>query len=79
VSIPLDDPAVRNLSAAVSGLLFAAPESTLAERLQTLFGTAGTPAIVAVQDGNAQSADHTGDDLATVLRFKVKIAFLDPV
>ena len=47
--------------------------------MQTLYATAGTPAIVAVKDNKVQSADHTGDGLATVLRFKVKVQFLDPV
>jgi hypothetical protein len=44
--------------------------------LQTLFASTGTPAIVAALDSKVQTADHTGDDLATLLRFKVKIQFL---
>jgi hypothetical protein len=76
VSIGMDELAVKNLAGAVNGLLFAQPESTLAAQLQTLFGSTGTPAIVAVKDSKVQSADHTGDALATVLRFKVKIQFL---
>jgi hypothetical protein len=79
VSIDMDEAAVQTLSAAVNGLLFAQPESTLSQQLQALFNSTGTPAIVAVKDANVQSADHTGDGLATVLRFKVKIQFLDPV
>jgi hypothetical protein len=63
----------------VSGLLFVQPQSTLAQQLQTLFGTTGTPAIVAVTEGRSvELADHTGDGLATVLRFKIKLQFLEP-
>lgn len=76
VAIPLDESAVASLAADVNGLLFARPEATLAQQLQTLFGTTDTPAIVAAQSRKAESADHTGDDLATVLRFKVKLQFL---
>ena len=47
-------------SGAVSGMLFIQPESTLGQQLQALFGSTGTPAIIAV-DKRAQSADHTGD------------------
>lgn len=79
VSIPIDESAVQTLSGAVNGLLFAQPESALSVQLQTLFASTGTPAIVAAKDTTVQSADHTGDDLATVLRFKVKIQFLDPL
>jgi hypothetical protein len=79
VSIQMDESAVQTLAAAVSGLVFAQPESTIAQELQALFSSTGTPAIVAVKDTKVESADHTGDDLATVLRFKVKIQFLDPV
>jgi hypothetical protein len=79
VAIQMDELALKNVSGAVSGLLFAQPESTLAEQLQTLFNSTGTPAIVAVLDRNVQAADHSGDGLATVLRFKVKIQFLDAV
>lgn len=77
VAIPIDEAAVKGLAAAVNGLLFAQPESTLSEQLQTLFSTTGTPVIIAVKDKTAQSADHTADGLATVLRFKVKVQFLD--
>jgi hypothetical protein len=77
VSIDMDEIALRNLSS-VNELLFVQPESTLAEQLQTLFGSTGTPAIVAVTDRKVQSADHTTDGLATVLRFKVTIQFLVP-
>jgi hypothetical protein len=76
VSIGMDELAVKNLAAAVNGLLFAQPESTIAAELQALFGSTGTPAIVAAKDKRVESADHTADDLATVLRFKVKIQFL---
>jgi hypothetical protein len=76
VSIDMDELAVKNIAGAVNGLLFAQPESTIAEELQTLFQSTGTPAIVAAQDSKVQSSDHTADDLATVLRFKVKIQFL---
>ena len=79
VSIDMDELAVKNLAAAVNGLLFAQPESTLATALQTLFASTGTPVIVAAKDSKVASADHTSDGLATVLRFKVKIQFLDPL
>ena len=79
VSIPVDELAVKALAADVSGLVFAQPEATLAAQLQTLFSATGTPAIVAVKDKTVQFADHTGDNLATVLRFKVIIQFIDPL
>lgn len=79
VAIPMDEQAVQTLAAQVSGLLFVQPESTITQRLQTLFTSTGTPAIVAVKDKKVDSADHVADGLATVLRFKVKIQFLDPV
>ena len=77
VAIPMDESALQVLSRAVNGLLFVQPESTLGQQLQELFGSTGTPVLVAV-DKRAQFADHTGDGLATVLRFKVKVQFLDP-
>jgi hypothetical protein len=73
------DEAALTRSDAVSGLLFVQPEATLRQQLQTLFGSTGTPVLVAVADRGIQFADHTGDGLATVLRFKVKIEFLTPV
>jgi len=79
VAIEMDEFALRAVTPAVGGLLFAQPEAAIAEQLQTLFGTGGTPAIVKVYDRRVQAADHTGDDLATVLRFKVKIQFLAPL
>ncbi len=78
VAIGMDELALQNLAGAVNGLLFVQPEATLAQQLQTLFGSNGTPALVAVFDRQVQSADHTADGLATVLRFKVKIQFLEP-
>ena len=78
VAIPMDEFAVQSLAPALSGLLFAQPEPTLAARLQALFASTGTPVLVAV-DRKSQLADHVGDDLATVLRFKVKVQFLEPV
>lgn len=79
VAIPMDELALHNLSSAVNGLLFVQPESTLSQQLQQLFGVIGTPVISATNDGSARSADHTGDGLATVLRFKVKIQFVEAV
>ena len=79
VSIGMDELAVNVLSGAVGGLLFVQPETTLAQQLQTLYGVTGTPVIVATNDRKVESADHTGDDLATVLRFKVKVQFVEPV
>ena len=79
IAIDMDEAALKTLSTAVSGLLFVQPESTLAQQLQTLFGTTGIPAIVAVTEGRSvELADHTGDGLATVLRFKIKLQFLEP-
>jgi hypothetical protein len=78
VSIDMDEVALRAVAGAVNGLLFVSPESTLTQQLQTLFATTGVPAIVAVNDRSAQSADHTADGLATVLRFTVKIQFINP-
>jgi hypothetical protein len=73
----MDESALASLALAPGGAIFVQPESTLAEALRSLFGSTGTPAIVAT-DRRAQSADHTTDDLATVVRFKVKIQFLEP-
>jgi len=78
VAIPMDENAVKTLSSAVSGLTFVQPESTLGAQLQQLFGNTGTPVIVATGDKRVESADHTGDGLATVLRFKVKVQFVEP-
>ncbi len=78
VAIDMDENALRDLSTAVTGLLFAQPESTLASQLQALFASTGIPVIVAATDRRVESADHTGDGLATVVRFKVKIQFLAP-
>lgn len=79
VAIPIDELAVQNLSSAVGGLRFAQPESALAQQLQQLFNSTGTPVIAAANDRSVESADHNGDGLATVLRFKVKVQFLQPV
>ncbi len=77
VAIEMDELALRNLGN-VSGLLFAQPESTLADELRTLFGFTGTPVLVGT-DKKVQATDHTTDGLATVLRFKVKIQFLESI
>jgi hypothetical protein len=79
VAIPMDENAVQNLFGAVNGTLFVRPESILGQRLQTLFNSTGTPVLVAVAERSEQSADHVADGLATVLRFKVKVQFLEPV
>jgi hypothetical protein len=79
VAIPMDEAALQTLSSAVSGLLFVQPESTLSQQLQQLFNVTGTPVLVAAADRRVASADHTGDGLATVLRFKVRVQFVDPV
>ena len=78
VAIDMDEPALRNLAAAPSGLTFAQPDVTLADQLRTIFGSTGTPVLIAT-DRKAQSADHTTDGLATVVRFKVKVQFLVPI
>jgi hypothetical protein len=77
VAIDMDEFALRAAAGAVDGLLFVQPEATLAEQLQTLFGQTGTPVLVATER-QVQSADHTGDGLATVVRFKMKLQFVDP-
>lgn len=78
VAIPLDEFAVQALAGALDGLRFVQPDPTIAARLQALFGSTGTPVLVAV-DRRSQLADHFGDDLATVLRFKVKVQFVEPL
>ena len=79
ISIGLDETALHNLAAGgASGLLFVQPESTLRTQLQTLFQSTGTPVLVATADRSARVADHVGDGLATVLRFKVIVRFLEP-
>ena len=75
----LSETTVQALGADVTGLMFAQPESVLAQRLQALFSSTGTPVIIAAKDKTTELADHTSDGLATVLRFKVIIQFLDPV
>lgn len=78
VAIGMDELALKTVAGAVNGLRFIQPEATLAQQLQTLFGSTGTPALVAANDRQVEVADHAADGLATVLRFKVKIQFLDP-
>lgn len=77
ISILMDEAALQTLSSAASGLRFVQAESTLSQQLQQLFGESGTPVIIATHDKRVESADHTGDGLATVLRFKVKLQFLE--
>jgi len=77
IVIAMDEEALQSLSSAVSGLRFAQAESTLSQQLQQLFGESGTPVIVATHDKRVDLADHTADGLATVLRFKVKLQFLE--
>lgn len=78
VAIEMDEFALRSVSGAVGDLLFVQPEATLAGRLQDLFGQDGTPVLVATER-RVQTADHTTDGLATVLRFKMKLQFLAPL
>jgi len=78
VTIDMNETNLANLAAQVGGLVFAQPESVLAQRLQALFSATGVPVIVGVNDKQVRFADHTGDGLATVLRFKVKIQFVEP-
>lgn len=77
VAIPMDESAVKGLAGALDGLMFAQPESTIANKLRALFSTTGTPVIVGVKK-KSQFADHSAanDALASVLRFKVKIQFV---
>lgn len=79
VSIDLSETNVQALASAVSGLVFAQPEGVIASQLQTLFSATGTPVIIEAKEKKVQLADHTTDDLATVLRFKVKLQFVDPI
>ncbi|MBY0280196.1 hypothetical protein K2Z84_33095 [Candidatus Binatia bacterium] len=77
VVLPLDEIALRDVAPFLGGLLFVQPESRLAEQLQIIFGSSAAPALV-FTDRRPQLDDHTGDALATVLRFKVKLQFLVP-
>jgi hypothetical protein len=76
VSIPLDEQAVRQLAPAAAGLRLLQPESTLAQRLRDLYSEDGIPVLTVVEQRSALLADHTADDLATVLRLRVKIQFV---
>lgn len=78
VAIDMDEAALANLAAAVNGLAFAQPDSTLAQALQEIFDSTGVPVITEANERQVQLADHENDDLATVVRFKVKIRFLAP-
>lgn len=77
VVLPLDEVALRDVAPFLGGLLFVQPESRLAQQLQIIFDSSAAPALV-FTDRRPQLADHTGDALATVLRFKVQIQFLVP-
>ena len=79
VAIAMDEDALASAFSAVGGMRFVRPESALSLRLQELFGNPGTPVIIAAEDRRVESADHTRDDLASVLRFKVKIQFVEPL
>lgn len=78
VAIEMDEFALRAVAGAVNGLLYVQPEAALAAQLQALFGANGTPVLIATER-KVESADHTNDGLASVLRFKVKLQFLTPV
>jgi hypothetical protein len=79
VAIAMDEFALQTLAGGVDGLRFVQPDPALAQRLQTLFGLQGTPVIVAASERRVESADHTQDGLATVLRFKVRVQFVEPL
>ncbi len=79
VAIAMDEFALRNAASAVGGLRFAQPEAALRQQLQALFGTTATPVLVAVDERRFEFADHTADSLASVLRFKVRIQFVEPL
>lgn len=79
VAFEMDEATLRDAVPAIGGLLFAQPEARLAEQLQTLYGQTGTPALVAITDKQVLAGDHVDDELATVVRLKVKIQFLKPV
>jgi hypothetical protein len=79
VSIDLSEDNVKTLAGGVNGLVFAQPDTVIATKLQTLFSVSGAPVIVEAKDKTVKLADHTADNLATVLRFKVKLQFLDPL
>jgi hypothetical protein len=78
IAIPMDEQALVTLAKAPGGLLFARPEESLTAQLRQLFGNDGTPVLIDADERRPQGADHTGDALATVLRFKVRIMFVDP-
>jgi hypothetical protein len=79
IAIDLSEDNVKNLAVDVNGLVFAQPETVIATQLQTLFSSTGAPVIVEAKDKTVRFADHSTDNLATVLRFKVKLQFLDPL
>jgi hypothetical protein len=79
VSIDLSEDNVKTLAGDVNGLVFAQPDTVIATQLQALFSVSGAPVIVEAKDKTVKLADHTADNLATVLRFKVKLQFLDPL
>ncbi len=79
IAIGMDELALRALALAPGGLLFVQPESTLAQELQAIFDSTGTPVLAGVNAKQAQSDDHTADGLATVLRMKVKLQFVEPL
>lgn len=78
VAIAMDEAAVKTLATSVGGLLFTRPEATFTQQLQALFGSTGTPALVAIIGRQPESTDQTATGLATVLRFKVRLQFLAP-
>jgi hypothetical protein len=79
LAISMDEAGLALLAADVSGLRFVQPEATLSARLQELFATTGTPVIIAANARRVEFADHSADGLASVVRFKVKIQFVEPL
>lgn len=79
LAISMDEAGLALLANDVTGLRFVQPQAALSAQLQQIFETTGTPVIIAAKDRGVEFADHTGDALASVVRFKVKIQFVDPL
>lgn len=78
IAIPMDEEALVTLAKGPAGLRFARPQDSLADQLRALFSNDGTPVLIDADERRPQGADHIGDALASVLRFKVRIMFVDP-
>jgi len=77
VSIPVDEAELKTLAASLNGLLLVQAEANMADRLRALFNTTGTPVLVDLKATRAQFSDQTATPLASALRFKVEIQFVE--